>query len=180
MTRRTRWGSASRRGPMAPTPALLTRISSPPNFDWAASMHRCRAAGSVTSPATHLDRPPRAVDLLGQFAQAVFAPGHADDLAALPGQFQRHRPADAAGGAGHDRSAALRCHVSSVGPCGTELPKSRQRSPATLVAFRCHAAERRVESVLDAAEVVAAGCGNGPPPGCRGNVFERTSPWAAR
>ena len=48
-------------------------------------------------------------DFLGQRLQAIFPPGHADDFAALPGQFQRNRPADAAGGAGHDRSASLDC-----------------------------------------------------------------------
>ena len=58
ITRRTRSGSAAANGPMAPTPALFTKISRPPKWDTAASMPRARTAASVTSPATQTAVPP--------------------------------------------------------------------------------------------------------------------------
>ena len=87
---------------MAPTPALLTRMSSPPSFDWAASIARCRVCGSVMSPTTGSIVRPRRGDLFGQFAQPVFASGDDHQVDAVAGQFQRHLAADAAGGAGDD------------------------------------------------------------------------------
>ncbi len=60
MTRRRAWGSESAKAPIAPTPALFTRMSSPPNFDWAALMACCRVAGSVMSPTTVSTGVPRA------------------------------------------------------------------------------------------------------------------------
>ena len=59
---------------------------------------------------------PEGLDFFRQRLQAIFAPGHAHDVAALPDQFQRKGPADAAGGAGYDRSASVDGTLHGVGP----------------------------------------------------------------
>ena len=81
-----------------------------------------RSGGRIGNVARHArGTPAKRFDFLGQGLQAIFPPGHADHFAALPGEFQRDRPADAAGGAGHDRSTSLdgASHGRSLLPKGT-------------------------------------------------------------
>ena len=64
------------------------------------------------SPTTGSTGSAQGGDLLGQFAQPVFAPGDDHHAGAVAGQFQRHRAADAARRAGDDRSAVRSDRVS--------------------------------------------------------------------
>ena len=77
---------------MAPTPALFTRMSSPPKFAIARRRSPAAAsAGSVMSPTTGFDPPVNGGDFFGQLAEPVFAAGDDDQFCAVAGQFQGHR-----------------------------------------------------------------------------------------
>ena len=107
--------SASRMGPSSITPALLTRMSRPPQLGVGADDHvprlvllarRRRRSGT---PA-----PPLSVMRAGQRLQPVRAPRGDGDPRALRRQRERRRLADARRGARHDRHLPVQSSCHSV------------------------------------------------------------------
>ena len=114
MIGRSRSGSASAKRPWALTPALFTRMSSPPSFSRATSSACRRTARSVTSPTTaSAVRPSRRIS--STTACELFAAARYENLVdARAGQFEGESSSDATRCAGDNCTLILEssaCHV---------------------------------------------------------------------
>ena len=107
ISRLARWGSASSNRPIAPAPALLTRMSSPPKRAAAASIELLprRRIGHVADD--RLDLAPVGLDPSTNSRSRSSRRAATTSPCPLPRQLDGQRPADPAGRPGYNRPAAL-------------------------------------------------------------------------
>ena len=114
-----------------PTPALLTRTSTRPNSAIAASTSAWQSSGIATSVRTASARRPAASTARRVSASRSTAAGPEHDVGAGLGERAREHRAEAGGGPGDDRHAAVEAEQvqdrRSAG-CGHRAEPSAQRS----------------------------------------------------